>query len=335
MTLVSVPRSALQDLCASVLSKHGVPERHADTILEHLLYAELSGKRSHGLWRLVELAGFIQKGRISKTDGEPSLILDLPSMGLVDGGGGIGLIAADYGTRIAARKARDHGIGLVGIRNYDGTTGCMNFYARALAEQNLVGLIACNSIALVAPPGGRKPVIGTNPIAVSVPGTSSLFIADVTTAAMAYGKIVLAMQNGQSLPDGIVVDTDGNPSNDPQCAPPGFGATLPLEGYKGFSLGLAVELLAGPMIGAKAGFSVPGSDGFLCLAIDPARFVEIGTFKAQVETHFEEIRNAGKAGAVEKIAIPGERSGKTYATNADLENVEISGDTYEKLCSLG
>lgn len=324
----TIKQADLTDLMNSLLVKHGLAADKAAIITNHLLYAEMAGKTSHGVFRLIGVLDRLKSGK-NLGKGDPCLILDLPSLAIVDGGDHIGLVACDVATRIAIEKAQESGIAFVGARNFGGTTGCAGYYARMLAQSNLTGLLTMNSYALVSPPNSYERVLGTNPVAFAIPGESQDIIADVSIAAMPYGKMAMLQREGKAAPADTILTKDGTPSLDPKDADD--GALLPMSGNKGFALGVALELLAGPLIGAKAGKSVKGSDGFMVIAIDPARFGPIEDFKSQIQTFIGEVHGAKKLDPDVEIVLPGETSQRAYEKNKTSATLFINDRVYEEL----
>ena len=184
----------------------------------------------------------------------------------------------------------------------------------------------CHSRAAVAPHGSVKPVLGTNPIAIGFPGQPVSFCVDISTAAMSYGKIMAAARAGETLPPGIVQSASGQPSTDPNDAE--AGSQLPMSGHKGYALGLAIELLCGPLLGGKAGnAAVSGSDGFfgILLRADCAR--SSGALDNDVQALFAEIK-AGPAVSNKQIRIPGEASAQRQY---QATHIEVSTELLEEL----
>lgn len=321
----------LQELMASLLTRTGLAPHKTNIIIDHLLYAEMSGKASHGVFRLI---GIIERLKAGKNLGkaEPSLILDLPSMGIIDGGDNIGLIAAHAATKAAIEKAKTSGLAFIGARNFGGTTGCAGYYAKMLADADLTGLLTMNSYALVCPPNSHERVLGTNPVAFAFPAKEQHIITDVSIAAMPYGKMAMLQREGKTAPAGTIVTKQGIESTNPLDAED--GALLPMAGNKGFALGVALELLAGPLIGAKAGKSVKGSDGFIVIAIDSARLGDMAQFKEQIQSFIDEVHNSPRRDPATENLLPGEQSNRLYQQNSQSETITVNDQVYEELIKL-
>lgn len=329
--MVTLSQQECKSLSIKAFTNAGMSAQDAKICTDHLLYNELSGKTSHGLVRVKWCINSIAKR--GNATGSPKIEMDNQSISIINGENNIGLIPVSYGTDIAIERAKKHGIAFTGIKNYHGTTGSMNYYNRRILEAGLIGIIGCHSQALVAHPQGFDPVIGTNPISFAIPSTATNFLTDVTTANMAYGKIMVMKREGKNLPEGMIIDADGAPSQNPDDAM--AGAMLPMSGYKGFGLGLAIELLAGPLIGGKGGRSaVQGSDGLFIITIDPSKCGAQNDIQNKMELVLQEIKNSRHAPNIEDILIPGERSEQNYNTHKDQENIDIIDEVYQELKEL-
>ena len=177
-------------LASKVLTKYGLSSDDAAAVISHLLDGELSGHSSHGFYRIPGIV------RVLKNKGAGSLITkerETDVSCLVNGGGRLGLVVAKYSTDLAINKALKNRIGIVGAYNYVGTTGAMGYYTRCVAENNLIGIVMCNSEYAVAPWGGKKAILGTNPISISFPSSNEPIVADLATSAWSYGDLALAM----------------------------------------------------------------------------------------------------------------------------------------------
>lgn len=321
----------LHDLTLRALTRQGVTENDARIMAAHLMHNQLCGKASHGLVRVKWIADGIRKKGLPS--GPPTLALDLPSMAIVDGQNGIGLVACEVATKTALEKARRQGISFAGARNYHTTSGSMHYYNRMVLQAGMVGIMGANSLSMVCHPQGHDPVQGTNPISIAIPSESNGFLHDVTTSEVSYGAILLRKKSGLPMQNGWMIDADGNPSTDPKDAYD--GAMLPLSGFKGYGIGLAIELLAGPLIGAKGGRdAVPGSDGFFCIVINPALLRDNRDFLREVQAVIDEIKASRRSADVSEILIPGERAEKSCAGHTKSGMLEIADEIYADLKHL-
>ena len=323
--------SDLVELASSVLRSYGLEENETSIVLSHLLQSELSGRSSHGFYRLPGIIRILQKNGASASDilCENETVTSV----LLNGGGRLGLVVAQKAIETGIQKAQISKISVVGAYNYVGTTGTMGYYNRQIADNNLIGLVFCNSEYAVAPWGGKQAILGTNPISIGIPTEHEPIVIDLATSAWSYGDLAIAMRENRTIPEGVVLDKDGYPSTDPHDADD--GVQLPMAGYKGYALGLAIELLAGPFVRAKAGRkAVMGSDGFTAIILSPELFTSLGEFRSQTDLLVSELKNSPRAPGFAEIYVPGERSFHTYQNNQGLEFVDIPDSVLADLEAL-
>ena len=318
----------LGDLSLGVLLRNGMSRDDSETIVEHLMCAEICGKTPHGV---VKIPRLIRSWK-SSSPKPISVVRETPVSVLLDGGQQIGLVVAERAMQEATRKARSSGIGLAGGFNCDGT-GMIGYYARKALSEDFIGIAMANSPASVAPHGSGMPLLGTNPIAIAIPAREDFILTDISTAKMTIAEILLAGKLGGVLPDGVLLDDNGQPSHSPDDL--AGGAILPIATYKGSALAFAIEALAGPLVAAKAGWkAVQGSSGFLVGAINPEIFVPIAKFKQDVQALIDEARALRPAGGVSAVLIPGERSEKTRVSNLKKGSVSVPDAVITELCEL-
>lgn len=274
---MELPIEKAHSLAFDTLIANGLGHDHATAAATSMVDAQQDECHSHGLYRLLMCVKTLRAGQI-----DPNAVVQItdlaPSAVLADAHKGFSLLAFKQGLPLLAEKAKTNGVAVLVIRN------CYHFSAlwpevEAIAEYGLVGISTNPSHAWVVPPGGTLPVLGTNPLAMSWPrpGLRPL-VFDFATSAMARGDLELYRRSGQSLPDGIAVDSKGQPTTDPAAAME--GAMLPFGGHKGFALSLFIELIAGPLIGdltSSESLALDGGiggaplHGQILFALDPAR----------------------------------------------------------------
>lgn len=315
-------RIRVDEICSlakKALLRNGIANEDADIIIAHLLDGELSGGASHGFFRI---PGIVKASQKAGSSGEITKEKETEASCLLNGANRQGLVVALNGARIAIEKAKKNKIAIVGGYNYVGTTGAMGYFARIIAREGLIGFMIAGSAEGVSPWGGSEMILGTNPICISIPKHGDPIVVDLATSKWAYGDLALAMLEGRKIPEGIVLDKDGNPSTDPHDAD--NGSQLPFGEHKGYALGLAVEILAGPFVGAKAGVkAVKGSDGFTIMALSPDLFVTQEAFTDQVSALIDEIKGSKKRPGFDEILYPDERSQRKRNSNKGAEYVEM------------
>ncbi|GGF18516.1 Ldh family oxidoreductase [Subtercola lobariae] len=299
--LKSIKTEDLNREISTLLVQNGVDAGDAEVVAHHLLDAEANGYRSHGISRL---RGILGLGEALSRWSVPKISAVAPSVLKYNANGQLGIAALHQAALAVAESVDGSGIVLAGVTGYIGTTGELGSYTRLLASKGFVGLALCGSEYAVAPYGGARAILGTNPIAVAFPTQKFDFSADVATAAWSYGKIKNAELQGSSVPEGVVQGAAGEISSDPADAD--NGSQLPMAGHKGYALGLAIELLCGPLLGAKAGRdAVSGGDGAIIIGIRADVFRDRDEVYGDAESLFDEITNSPRVSESIPIRIPG------------------------------
>jgi delta1-piperideine-2-carboxylate reductase len=278
MDTVHMTLDRCRELALEILTRHGCDTRNASAIAATITAAERDRAHSHGLFRL---PGYVTSLKNGKVNGHaaPTVERLAPAVVRVHGDRGYTPLALEIGRAPLAEAARETGVAALAI------TRTHHFAAlwpetQALAEMGFVAFAFTSSPPYLAPSGGSKPFFGTNPMSFAWPRRGQPPMAfDQASAAMARGEIQIHLRDGKKVPDGVGIDADGNPATDP--AEILKGAQLPFGGYKGGSIAMMVDLLAGPLIGEVCSFEAGEQDngdggaatgGELILALDPARF---------------------------------------------------------------
>jgi LDH2 family malate/lactate/ureidoglycolate dehydrogenase len=244
--------------------------------------------------------------------------------------------AARLATEVAARLAREHGTGAVAIRRAN-HVGRLGEWVGALADDGLVALAVCNADPTVAPHGGRGRRLGTNPLAWAAPRAAgrSPIVMDWATAAMAEGKVAVALARGEEVPEGVLVDRDGRASTRPRAFYDG-GALLPFGAHKGSGLSIMIELVGGLLSGTGAS-CLPGYDatnGTVLIALDVARFVDEGAFRRQAEALCAELAATPRAEGHDEVLVPGKPEART-AEERRRDGIPVAARTWRELGDLG
>jgi L-2-hydroxycarboxylate dehydrogenase (NAD+) len=311
---MTVPVARLTAFAASVLRANGLPEADAEAVARAMLEADLLGAEGHGIFRLPRYIARVRAGGYNLAP----RIIELNRRGgaaLLDGDNGFGHLVMDRAAALAVDLAKANGVGWVGARrsNHAGAAG---IWALRMAEAGCVGLyLAVGNANHMAPWGGRELLLSTNPIAIAVPAAGGPVLLDMATAVVAYGKVKLAAQRGETMPEGWMIDAQGNPLTDPDKA--AGGSLLPIGGPKGFGLSLMFGLLAGTLNGAAFGRDVVDfnaddvtetNTGQALLALDPAVFGDPEAIAAAVRAVVDDIRGSARRPGFDSIRLPGDRS---------------------------
>lgn len=313
-----ITSTQLSLISKNLLKAAGASDEEAEIVTRFLVNANLAGVDSHGVAPnlIIYLQG-IRNG-IIKTRAKIEVRVDGPSTALIDGNWGFGQMTCSKAMEIAIDKGRRTGVGAVGIFNCN-HIGRLAEYAQMAVDNGMIGFIAANSEPYVAPFRGRTPVLGTNPISYAIPaGHEKAVIVDYATSAAAEGKVRATLLKGEQLPAGWIIDSHGRPSTNPADLyepplPPEriklAGALLPFGGYKGYGLGLVVDMLAGVLTGAGSSLDMTSgwlTNGVFITVLKIDNFVPLEDFKNRVDRLVKSIKNSPKAEGFEEILIPGE-----------------------------
>jgi LDH2 family malate/lactate/ureidoglycolate dehydrogenase len=245
----------------------------------------------------------------------------------LDGGNNVGMLALFHAAQAAIRKTAAHGIALVSVTDA-WMSGRSAHYVEMIAKHRLVAIHTAASPPLVAPPGGLRPALGTNPIAIAVPSTRGQIVLDMGTSAYMMTVLWLRERLGELLPEGVAVGPEGEPTRDPTAAR--SGALLPFGGYKGFGLALMMQALG--LLGISD--LEPGSEyGYLFVAFRPELFGPADAFEEGVTRLIERIKATPRQPGVENIRVPSERA-FLARERATSEGLEIDGLVFDALVGL-
>lgn len=301
-----------------LLKAAGASDEEAEVVTKFLVNANLAGVDSHGV--APNLVIYLQgiRGGTIKPRAKIEVRADSPSTALIDGNWGFGQMACSKAMEIAIDKAGRTGVGAVGVFNCN-HIGRLAEYAQMAVDNGMIGFITANCEPYVAPFGGRTPVLGTNPLSYAIPsGREKALVVDYATSAAAEGKVRAVLLKGEQLPSGWIVDSHGRPSTNPADLyepplPPEriklAGALLPFGGYKGYGLGLVVDMLAGVLTGAGSSQDMTSgwlTNGVFMMALKIDNFVPLEQFRDQADKLVKSVKNSPKAEGVKEILIPGE-----------------------------
>jgi len=328
MTLEAIHALALETLMA-----HGCDRENADAVANIITRAEGDGCHSHGLMRL---AGYVATLKSGKVNGKarPTIKTLAPAVVQVNGHNGFAPYALQEGRAHLIKAAKTCGIAampLIGIHHF----AALWTEVEPLAEAGLVAFACTSYKPAVIPAGGTKALYGTNPIAFGWPRPGKApMVFDQASSVMARGEVMLAAREGHSLPDGVGVDAQGNPTNDPEEVLK--GALLAFGAHKGSSIAMMVELLAGGLIGESFSFEAaerdngdggPPQGGEFMFAVDPNLMGDAGGWAAHAEKLFDKIKQQ------DGTRLPAERRHTNRAASA-MDGVNVSNIVLDKISAL-
>lgn len=307
--------ATLIEFTTQVLVRCGMGEEDARLGATVLVDADLMGIDSHGIAHLATHGSYVAGLRSGKINPRPQIriVRETAATALVDGDGGFGPVVGYRSMEIAIRKAKEAGSGSVAVVN-SRHFGAAGYYARMAAQADLIGLAMTNSGPWMVPTFAKRKMIGTNPIAVAAPaGTEQPFLCDMATSTVAMGKVEIAEREGKPVPAGWGLDSEGRPTTDiPTIRHKGgltpLGGTPELSSYKGYALGLVVDLLCGILSGA--GYSLLVSSdrgvGHFFAAWDIAAFRPLDEFKAMLDAMQRTFRTAEPVEGATRVLLPGQ-----------------------------
>jgi len=310
--LVYASAEATVNFGTLLLSAHGVPDEDGRIVANCLVGADLRGVDTHGMVRLPGYLGRVRRGLV---DPAPKLEARqiTPACALMDGNNGLGQVVATRAMAAAIAMARDFGVGIVGVRRSTHFGMAASFILQAI-DAGFISMAFTNASASMPPWGGRKPILGTSPLAVGAPGGRlGPFVLDMSSAVAARGKIRKALRRGQSIPEGYALDADGRATTDPAQALQ--GVILPVGGAKGSGLAMMMDIFGGVLTGAAyAGnvgdqtkdFDRPQNVGHFFFAMRPDLFVPLEEYKTRMDTLVERIRSCPPAEGFSEVLVAGE-----------------------------
>ena len=322
-----VAPARLKAFIQEAMVKLGLPDQDAAIVADLMTQADLQGSDGHGVSRLPQYARRIKAGGFN-TKPNIRVVREQASTAVINGDNGMGHLVMRRAAEIAIEKARATGIGWVNSQ-FSNHAGPASLYASMPLKHDMIGLYFAVGNANHLPPwGGLDMLLSTNPIAAAVPAKDEQpIILDMATTVAAYGKVKTKALRGETMPIGWMIDRLGQPLTDPKRADEGM--LLPLggmeAGYKGYGLAMIIGLLAGTLGGAAMGKDVIDfnhdddsvtNTGQAIAAINVSAFIDIATFKANVDTLVRDIRASERMPGVQRISVPGERSHETRLARA-------------------
>ncbi len=329
---------ALRQITHDILSKLGAPPDIAERVATALVESNLAGHDSHGVMRLLFYADSIRAGTLNPA-GRLTVIRELPGTVLLDAGWNLGQYACAQAMQLAIEKARTQGIGLAVVQHCD-HTGRIGEYATMAAEQGFVGQVVCNGSipgGLVAPFGGKSRALGANPLAWAVPGAPGQppIYLDFATSIVAHGKVEVAADKGELVPEGWILDKLGQPTRSPREGLDG-GAILPFGGHKGYAMSVMIELMGGGLSGV--GFPLfptyRWDQGTLLVAINIEAFQPLAEFRAMVAEFVQRLKAMPRAAGHDEIFLPGEHEWRTREAR-QRDGIALPEVTWARLTDLG
>lgn len=334
MGTVTVRVEEARKLTIQKLVDAGLDLTQAEKITEVLLHADLRGVSSHGILRVEHYINRLKKGGVNK---KPDMKVTHTGVvtAIVDGDNGFGHIIADRAMEVAISLAKEKGIGMVTAIN-SSHCGALSYFVQKAANEMLIGVAMSQTDSIVVPFGGKKPFLGTNPIAFGIPAAKHKpVILDMATSTVALGKIFQHREEGKDIPLGWGVDENGNQVTDPNKVV----ALTPFGGPKGYGFSLMVDIFSGILAGTTFGPHVrrmyENLDqyrqlGHYFCAINPAYFTDANQFLSQMDQMIDEIHALEPAEGFDQVYVPGDIEYLNEQKNLK-EGIKIAESVYRYL----
>lgn len=313
----TIDHQKLNDFLKELFFKTGMSADDAKTCADSLVQTNLWGVDSHGALRVPIYIKRLLSGAMNKNPKIES-VKDAGALEVLHGDDGCGYVIGRTAMTRAIEKAEKYGIAAVGAMrsNHFGATA---LYTKMAAERGMIGIAMTNVVPNVVAPGGSKPIVGNNPLAVSVPTFGDFpFTLDISLSNVAGGKLLLASKKGEKIPLDWATDKEGKPTDDPDKGFAGF--LLPVGGHKGYGLALAVDLLSGLLTGGaflhglKGMYKYPNDPsltGHFFIAINPLALMDKEDFKARMSDFYSQIKSSPMWDTSMEMLMPGELEYRT------------------------
>ena len=302
----------------------GYDAEEARIIADHVIDAALCGYEYSGLAKILNIP---EHRRFARPRYAMKILRETEVSTLYDGGNNVGMLAMYHAAKAVIEKAENRGIAVVGVTN-SWMSGRSAYYVEMIAKANLVGIHTASSARSVAPFGGTRAALGTNPIAFGMPSSRGPVVLDMGTSAFMGTDLAYRARLGQLLPEGVAIDAEGLPTRDPELAR--LGALLPFGGYKGFGLAFIIQAFG---VLAGSAFNPDKDDGYLFMVLKPDLLIGLEDFTRQVSELIDRIKSTPRQPGVDEIRIPGERAFRTREQGL-REGIEIDRAVFDALAAL-
>ena len=300
----------------------GYEAEEAWILADHVIDAALCGYEYSGLPKLLNVA---DHPRFKLPRSPMRVVRETSVSALFDGGNQSGMLGMYYAACEAIERAKPHGLAVIGVSNI-WMSGRSAYYVEMMARAGLIGIHTVAAPAMVAPLGGARPALGTNPIAFGFPMDPDPLVIDLGTSAFMGTDLQFRQRLGIPLPEGVAVDERGRPTTDAHAAR--RGALLPFGGHKGYALALAMHAL-----GVLCGGASSRDGGYIVIALRPDLFMPLDDYRHALAVEVAAIKATPRQDGVQEIRIPGERA---YLERARLgrEGIEIDRRIHAALMRL-
>jgi len=323
MSSLRYSHTQLEKFCCAAFEKLGFSAEEAAKITDVLILADLYGIESHGTQRLIRYYKAIMCNSIN-VKAKPEIVFETPISAVIDGNAGMGQIISDFSMKLAIEKAKKSGVGIVTVRNSN-HFGIAGYYAKMACDEGFFGMATTNSESIMVHTYSKQPILGSNPIAVSMPAEPYPFLFDAATTVVPRGKLEVYNKKEKELYDSWAVDETGKVCRNAQhvldcIISKSGGGILPLGGaseetgsHKGYGYAMLCEILSAILSGgATSNHHVRATNqgagsahSFIAISLD--LFGNPEEIKNNMSVFLEELRNAPKADGCDRIYTHGEK----------------------------
>ena len=320
MDMARIDPSGLVNFAQAVYVSTGMSEPDAYLAADTLVQSDLWGHQSHGLLRLAWYYARLRSGAM-KPRAEMKLLVDAKAIAVLDGCDAVGQVVAKRAIEESIARAKAHSVGVVSVRNSNHFGTCM-YFTRMGAAQGCITILMSNAGPNMAPWGGMKKKIGTNPWSIAVPGGKhGAVVMDMANSGVARGKIYLAEKRHEPIPNDWAIDAQGRPTTDPKAAIAGF--ILPMAGHKGYVMGVMVDILSGVLSGSSFLDQVHGpydpinrsGAGHFLVSLSVDAFQPLAEFEQRIDAYISSLKDVPLAQGHSQIYYPGEMENLADAQN--------------------
>ncbi|RJQ65670.1 MAG: Ldh family oxidoreductase [Desulfobacteraceae bacterium] len=338
---VRIQAQPLRTFVFQLFSKAGMKPADAEFQADALVQMDLWGIPSQGVIRVPIYVKRIRSGAINP---QPQIktIRKAEGLEVIDGDNGSGFIVGRSAMGRAITIAESRNVAAVGATrsNHFGAAG---LYARMAAERGMIGICTTNGVQNMVAPGSAKPVVGDNPLAIAAPTFGDFpFVIDISTSAAAAGSLMAAADTKKKIPLDWATDREGCPTDDPEVAIAG-GFLLPIAGYKGFGLALALDILCGVMTGGaflnemRGMYNFPDKPsltGHFMIALNPLSIMSRKEFKDRMTEFCRILKSTPMRDGQKEMLIPGELEYRT-ALDREKSGIPLPASLYAELSGMG
>jgi LDH2 family malate/lactate/ureidoglycolate dehydrogenase len=339
MPEIVVEPDGLRVFIASVLGDLGFDDEDARIGAEVLVRTDMRGHHTHGTRYLPTYVPLMRGGAI-RTDAKLETVRETVSTAVLDAKDGMGHVMMYQATKFAIDKTRSAGSGCTTVLVRESNHfGAADLYSLMIAEAGYIGIVLTNSVPVMAAPGGRGQIISNAPFSYGVPvKNGNHMVLDMALSETAGSRVLMAVERGEAIPEGWVVNSEGLPTTDPNDLGKG-GALRGIGNHKGWAIALLTETLSGVLSGAGILSEVlryrkfpetPSRTGHTIIVLDPEAFISRDEFDARMQQMINEIHSAPTAPGVARVSVPGEPE-LEHERESLKHGLELDAFTWETL----